>query len=109
MSEVIQRSVDLPASPEEVWSHVTRPDWLGGDGEIDLRPGGEGWVEDEGGDHYLVVEEVDEPHRFVYRWATFTEEPTRVEIDLAPCDEGTRVTVTELPLHVTPPAQLLAA
>lgn len=109
MSDAIQRSVDLPASPEDVWSKVTRHDWLGDDGEIDLRPGGEGWIECEGAARYLVVEEVDEPRRFVFRWATFTDEPTRVEIDLAPSEEGTRVTVTELPLRVTPPAQLLAA
>ncbi|HQU26810.1 MAG TPA: SRPBCC domain-containing protein [Acidimicrobiales bacterium] len=108
MSDVIQRSIDLPAAPREVWPLVASPAWLG-EGEIDPSPGAEGWVEDGDATRYLVVEEVDEPHRLTYRWASFADEPTRVEIDLVPTETGTRVTVTEGPLHATPPVELLAA
>ena len=109
MTDVIQRSIDVPAAPEKVWPHVTRPAWLSEDGELDPHPGAEGWIEDGDAIRYLVVEEVDEPHRFSFRWASFVDEPTRVEIDLTAIEGGTRVTVTEFPLHATPPAQLLAA
>ncbi len=109
MSDAIQRSASLPATPEEVWAHVTHPDWLGDDGDLDPRPGGEGRVDEGDVTRFIVVEEVEEPRRLVYRWATFADEPTRVEIDLTPTEGGTRVTVIESPLHATPPAQLLAA
>lgn len=109
MSDVIERSVDLPAPPQEVWAHVTSPDWLGEDGELDPRPGGEGRIDEGGVTRFLVVEEVEEPRRLVYRWAGFADGPTRVEIDLTPTGGGTRVTVIEYSLHATPPAQLLAA
>ena len=109
MSDVIQRSAYLPATPKEVWAHVTSPEWLGEDGELDPRPGGEGRVDEGGVSRFLVVEEVDEPRRLVYRWASFADEPTRVEIDLTPSEGGTRVTVIESLLHATPPTQLLAA
>lgn len=108
MTDTLQRSVEVPVAPAEAWPVVADPAWLGEDGSIDLRPGGEGWVDDGGDTRFLVVEEVDEPRRLAYRWATFVEEPTRVEIELAPTATGTRITVTESPLRA-PRAQLLAA
>jgi hypothetical protein len=46
----------------------------------------------------LVVEEVDEPDRFAFRWATFNDPPSRVEIDIIESDGGSRVIITETPL-----------
>ena len=55
---------------------------------------------------YLIVEEVDEENRLVYRWATFAEEPSRVEIELTPTDEGTRISISESPIEVRAEASL---
>lgn len=105
----MRQDVEVPVSPERAWPAVADPNWLGDAGEFDLRPGGEGWVEDEGETHFVLIEEVDEPRRLTYRWATFADAPSRVEIDLTPTATGTRVTVTETPLSSSPRAQLLAA
>jgi uncharacterized protein YndB with AHSA1/START domain len=49
----------------------------------------------------MLVEEVVEGERFTYRWASFTDEPSRVEITLSPTDDGTRVDIVESPLQAT--------
>ena len=54
----------------------------------------------------LLVEEVVEGERFTYRWASFTDEPSRVEITLSPIEEGTRVDIVESPLQTTMKASL---
>ena len=48
------------------------------------RPDADGWISDGDDVRYLIVEEVDEENRLVYRWATFTDEPSRVAIELHP-------------------------
>jgi uncharacterized protein YndB with AHSA1/START domain len=109
VSDTVQRDIEVPVPPEQAWPAVADPRWLGDAGEFDLRPGGEGWVDDEGETHFVLIEEVDKPRRLTYRWATFTDRPSRVEIELTPTPIGTRVTVTETPLSASPRAQLLAA
>ncbi len=104
MSEILHREVELPCSVDEAWAHVTNPSWLGEDGTLDVTPGGEGWVSDGDTTHFVLVEEVDEAERFVYRWASFDDEPTRVEITLEPSETGTRISISESPLA----ARLLA-
>ncbi|MGA7834535.1 MAG: SRPBCC domain-containing protein [Acidimicrobiales bacterium] len=99
MKDILHRVVELPCTVEEAWDHILDPSWLGEDGELDPVPGGEGWVTSDGETHYLLVEEVDEDERFVYRWASFTDEPSRVEIDLAPTSAGTRIEIIESPLN----------
>jgi hypothetical protein len=49
----VEREVELPVGPEEAWESVADAEWLGGEAEIDLVPGGdlrigerEGWVEE---------------------------------------------------------------
>ena len=73
MTDIIHRELELPCSPSEAWEHVLNPSWLGDDGELPTTPGGEGWVRDEDGVHFVIVEEVDEHERYVYRWATFDD------------------------------------
>lgn len=92
--------------PSEAWTHVTNPSWLGDGGELPTTPGAEGWVSDDDGVHYVIVEEVDENERYVYRWATFEDAPTRVEIELAPIAEGTRISISESPIDVRAQASL---
>jgi len=86
----------VPASPEETWEAITDPDrlaeWLAGDrAELELEPGGDLRIDDRDG----FVEEVDEPRRLVFWWAAPDEESSRVEIDLEPEPDGTRVRVIE--------------
>jgi uncharacterized protein YndB with AHSA1/START domain len=99
MRDILHKEVDVPCASEEAWGHVIDPSWLGDDGELNAVPGGEGWVKSGDDVRYLVVEEVEEERRLAYRWASFTEAPTRVEIDLSPTPEGTRISISESPLQ----------
>jgi uncharacterized protein YndB with AHSA1/START domain len=89
----------VPATPEETWEALTEPErleeWLAEDADVDLRPGGDLRIGLEEGERAGFVEEVDEPHRLVFWWADGDEESTRVEIELEPDADGTRVRVVE--------------
>ena len=100
MNDMVHREVELPCSSEEAWQHVTDTSWLGDDGSLDALEGAEGWVDDGEETRYLVVEEVEVERRLVYRWASFTDAPTRVEIDLEPSSGGTRISITEGPIEI---------
>jgi uncharacterized protein YndB with AHSA1/START domain len=106
MTDTVYRELDLPCSPSEAWEHVIDPSWLGEDGDLPTTPGSDGWISDGGDVRYLIVEEVDEDSRLAYRWASFTDEPSRVEIELTPIAEGTRVTISESPIEVRAQASL---
>ena len=67
MTDTVHREVDLPCSPREAWEHVTDPSWLGDDGELPTTPGSDGWISEGDFVRYLIVEEVDEENRLVYR------------------------------------------
>jgi uncharacterized protein YndB with AHSA1/START domain len=95
----------VPASAEETWDALTDPrrlaDWLADGAELDLRPGGELAVSVDGEQRGGFFEEVDSPRRLVFWWGPEGDEPTRVEIELEPDDDGTRVRVVESrPLRV---------
>lgn len=79
---VIERTLELRASPERLWRALTEAGelaaWFGQRCEIDLRPGGVAWFDwDEGGLYHARVEVVEPVRRLVVRWAT--EEGRRVE------------------------------
>jgi uncharacterized protein YndB with AHSA1/START domain len=99
--------LDLPCSPREAWEHVIDPSWLGDDGDVPMVPGADGWIAEGDEVHYLIVEEVDDENRLVYRWASFADEPTRVEIKLTPTGEGTRISISESPIEVKAQASLV--
>ena len=84
----VTREVVVLGTPQEAWQAVVESDWLGEDVRIEARPGGE--VTPEG-----FVEEADPPRRLVFWWSTPGEEATRVEIELEPEGDGTRVRVVE--------------
>ena len=100
MNDMVHREVELPCSSDEAWRHVTDPAWLGDDGSLDALEGAEGWVREGDETRYLVVEEVDVERHLAYRWASFTDAPTRVEIDLEPTSVGTRISITERPIEI---------
>jgi uncharacterized protein YndB with AHSA1/START domain len=103
----IAREIVIDATVDRVWSVVTEAEhvgkWFGDSGaEIDLRPGGAfrcTWGEH--GTVHGVVERVDAPRFFSYRWARpvgADVEPgnsTLVEFFLTPDGKRTRLRVVE--------------
>ena len=103
----IRREVVIEAPIERVWEAVTSQEeiarWFGDISGVELRPGGAakfGWTE-YGSVSEAVVETVDEPHRFAYRWALESDKPfeesftTLVEFTLEPRGSGTHLTLVE--------------
>ena len=103
---VIDREVLIEAPAEVVWRTITEPDqmtqWFASRVELVIEPGAHGYMEfgDQGGP--VVVEVVDPPTRFSFRWNhPRGEEPVvgnsmLVEFTLTPEDaERTRLRVTE--------------
>ena len=95
---------EFDAEPSEVWRAITEPEsmgeWLGRPVEFTLEPGAEGTIGDSEGAGeatVLVVEEVDDERRLVFRWASTTEAPTVVEFDLRPIGRRTHLTIVERP------------
>jgi uncharacterized protein YndB with AHSA1/START domain len=106
----IERETVIAAPVDRVWALITEPEhvgrWFGDAGaEIDLRPGGAmafHWSDH--GTSRAVIEQVEPPRRFSYRWAPFAdpggEQPvagnsTLVEFTLAAEGDGTRLRVVE--------------
>lgn len=98
MNDSLHRELEIPCGVEEAWEHVIDPSWLGDEGQMDAVVGAQGWVRSDGETRFLVVEEVEETRRLAFRWASFRDEPSRVEIELEPLREGTRVVISESPL-----------
>ena len=110
MTDLIERELDLPAAPADVWRAITDPEWLSGwlaDAvALDLRPGGEARFEF--GDEVRSgwVEEVSAPDghtaRLAFWWSRGDEPASRVELALTAIDDArTRLRVTETrPLEV---------
>ena len=91
MDPIVEREMELSASPEEVWESLAEPAWLAEDASIELRPGGEVRAGDRSG----FVEEVDEPRRLAFWWGDDGKESTRVELTLEEAPEGTLLRVAE--------------
>jgi uncharacterized protein YndB with AHSA1/START domain len=106
MRDILHRTVELPCPVEETWGIVLDPSWLGDEGEMNATEGGEGWVREGDETRWMLIEEVVEGERLTYRWASFSDEPSRVEITLSPTDDGTRVDIVESPLQATMKASL---
>jgi uncharacterized protein YndB with AHSA1/START domain len=103
---MIEREVLIEAPAEVVWRTITEPDqmslWFADRVELVVEPGAQGYLHfgDQGGP--VVVETVDPPSRFSFRWNHPREEEpvlgnsTLVEFTLTPeGDERTRLRVTE--------------
>ena len=109
MEDRIERELDLAAPIERVWQVITDPAyvarWFGGRAEIDLRPGGAavfGWPEEGMGDFHAVVERVEPPRVFAFRWMHDAGVPvgaaavsTVVELSLEATGGGTRLRLVE--------------
>jgi uncharacterized protein YndB with AHSA1/START domain len=105
--ERIEREIVIDAPVDRVWSVVTEAEhvgkWFGDSGaEIDLRPGGAfrcTWAKH--GTVHGIVERVDAPKFFSYRWArpvgadVQPGNSTLVEFTLTPDGKQTRLRVVE--------------
>ena len=99
----VERRIELQAGREDVWAAVTRAErlsrWFGGDAEVELRPGGRLTVTTGRRIRRGLVEAVEPPARFSFRWLPEPGGPadlrTRVELTLEECGGGTRLTVVE--------------
>jgi uncharacterized protein YndB with AHSA1/START domain len=107
VADRIEREIVVEAPVERLWEVLTRPEHIGAwfegmDVDLDLRPGGTMVLNShEFGKIQAVVEQVDPPRRFAYRWARHPDTPvaegtgTLVEFTLAPEGNGTRVKLVE--------------
>jgi uncharacterized protein YndB with AHSA1/START domain len=104
--ERIEREVLIEAPLEVVWAVVTEPEhvggWFGDSAEIDLRPGGEAVLTwEKHGSALAVVEKVEPPHTFSFRWARplgavpGEGNSTLVEFSLSAEGDSTRLRVVE--------------
>jgi uncharacterized protein YndB with AHSA1/START domain len=101
----IVREIVIDAPVDLVWRTITEPDqisqWFADKVELELKPGARGYMGfgDQGGS--VVVETVEPPIRFSFRWNhPASEEPAAgnsllVEFTLAGEGEGTRLRVVE--------------
>jgi uncharacterized protein YndB with AHSA1/START domain len=108
---VIEREILIEAPQDVVWRVVTEPaqisQWFSDTAAIDLRPGGAGTLvfEEQATTQpvtvHLVVESVEPPHRFTFRWAHPDGAEARagnslhVEFTLIPQGEYTRLRLVE--------------
>lgn len=121
-SDQLTREVILPVSPEEAWESLTTEAeleaWFADGVELDPRPGGEATFFWEGrGSRRAVVEEVDEPYRFAFRWDDVPDGATRSEggpgtqvvFTLHEHPRGTRLVVVESGWRTAAPLGALQA
>jgi uncharacterized protein YndB with AHSA1/START domain len=104
MTDLIERELTLPVSPEAVWEALTDPEWLrewlADEAELQLRPGGDARFRI--GEHTRTgwVEEVTPPAdgatgRLAFWWEQDGEPASRVALELTETDDGTRLRVVE--------------
>ncbi len=91
MEHVVERELVVSDEPERVWESLSEPQWLGEDASIELEPAGAVRAGQRSG----FVEEVEAPRRLTFWWSAEGEESTRVELELLPDADGTRVRVVE--------------
>src|SRR5712691_5632926 len=105
----VEKRVVYPVGREEVWAAITRPEelsrWFGMEVvSLDLRPAGRIVFRDGGGtSRRALVEEVEPPWRFVFRWLPAPaggpgrDPGSRVDFSLEEVPGGTALTVVETP------------
>ncbi len=96
----VDQSVDIEASPDDVWHALTDPAelalWLDADVTLDLEPGAAGRVVDADGTvRQVLVTEVEPGYRLTWHWWQDGGEFSSVEITAIPVGDGTRVRVRE--------------
>lgn len=109
----VTREVELPAPPDEVWEALTDAErleeWFATEVELEVRTGGVGIFRWGNGEtRTAVVEEVDPPRRFGFRWTDVDDAESEVLFELEETPGGTRVTVREATFEVSAALELRA-
>ena len=91
--EEMTREVELDCDPERAWEALTEEselsEWLGGEVEADLKPGGGITVrEEDGTEKSGFFESIEAEREITFWWSAEDEESTRVELELLPSGEG---------------------
>ena len=110
MTDLIERDLELPADPTQVWRAITDPAWLAAwlaeEVSLELWPGGQASFVVEGEPRDGWVEEARAPRdghpgRLTFWWQGGDGAASRVSLELVPTDDGTRLRVVEArPLEV---------
>jgi len=119
--ERLERTIEIHASPDEVWSALIDPvsmsEWVGADAELEPRLGGAARFRFADGVRRLgLVEEFDPPRRLAIRWREIrgvgfsldVRDASVVVFELTPRDDRTIVTVSETPGLLAPESEALA-
>jgi uncharacterized protein YndB with AHSA1/START domain len=97
----VTRDLQVDSDPERAWKAISEEselsEWLGGDVSIDLKPGGEVTVTDDGAGKTGFVESVEEGSSVSFWWSEEGAESTRVELEVVadPAVDGCVIRVTE--------------
>jgi uncharacterized protein YndB with AHSA1/START domain len=112
-----EREIAIAARPETVWEFLVDPEkatrWMGQVAELDPRPGGRYRVEILPGNTARgEFVELDPPRRAVWTWgwepggqSKLEQGSTRIEVELVPEGEGTRLRFTHSGLPTAEAAQ----
>ena len=98
--ETVTRQVQLDISPDALWSAITDREaleaWLGEQVDLDLRPGGEGVIVDDGIARDVVVHSVEEGRGWSFEWRVDEAPVSIVSFEISTGDDGSSVlTITE--------------
>ena len=99
--EEMKREVELDCDTDRAWQALTEEQeleqWLGGEVEADLKPGGDLTVRDaDGSVREGFFESVEPGRKLSFWWTEQSEaEPSRVELTIEEAGEGCRLRVVE--------------
>jgi uncharacterized protein YndB with AHSA1/START domain len=108
----IRKELTIQVTRQQVWAALTEPEQLKRwfptkDAVVDLRPGGQIYLEWDDNDATGIFDEIDPPNRLVFRWHPAGDDhpSTSVEFTLVDADDGaaTLLTVVERGFAQLPP------
>ena len=101
--ETITREVELDISPEELWGAITDREtleaWLGERVDVDLRPGGEGVIVDDGITRDVVVRTIEDGRGWSFEWRIDDAPVSTVSFEISTAGGGSSVLTIRETLH----------
>lgn len=103
LEQVVRREVLLPCDRETAWRRLADAEglrsWLAQEVDLDVRPRAQGTIRLHDGQlREVEVEEVQPRRRVSLIWREAGGEPSLVELTLDEVEQGTRLTVIEVPI-----------